>query len=104
MDGVNDKLDALWVEYRAACPDPEAGAGFGPKLWQRIEERRARTAFIFRRLVQACVVASVGLALVLGVVVIPRMQNMSFYSSSYVDELAADHPNTYVDILNGDIK
>ncbi len=36
-----DKLDALWVEYRNACPDPEAGAGFMPGLWQRIEARRS---------------------------------------------------------------
>ncbi len=104
MDGKSDKLDALWAEYRAACPDPEPSPGFGPKLWQRIEERRTRTAFIFRRLVQGCVVATVALALVLGVVVIPRVQSMPVYPVNYVDVLAADLPNNYVDILNGDIK
>jgi hypothetical protein len=104
MDGMNDKLDALWVEYRAAVPDPEPGPGFGPRLWQRIEERRARTAYIFRRLVQGCVMATVALALVLGVVVIPRAQSTPVYPVNYVDVLAADLPNNYVDILNGDIK
>ncbi len=104
MDGMDDKLDALWAEYRAAYPDPEPGPEFGPKLWQRIEDRRTRTAFIFRRLVQGCVVAAVTLAVVLGVVVIPRVQSMPPYSTNYVDVLAADLPNNYVDILNGDIK
>jgi hypothetical protein len=104
MDGRKDQLDALWVEYRDACPDPEPSPEFGPKLWQRIDERRTRTAFIFRRLVQGCVMAAVALALVLGVVVIPRVQSTSVYSANYVDVLAADHPNTYVDILYGDIR
>jgi hypothetical protein len=104
MDGMNDKLDAVWAEYRAACPDPEPSADFMPRMWQRIEARRTAMTFTFRRVVQAWVLTTVALAIVLGVVVIPHLQNLQIYSSSYVDVLAADLPNTYVDILNGDIK
>ncbi len=70
MDRMNDKLDALWAEYREACPDPEPAA----------------------------------LTVIMGVVLIPQFQKALVYSSNYVDVLAADHPNTYVDILNGDIR
>jgi hypothetical protein len=50
------------------------------------------------------VLATAALAIVLGVVVIPHLQDRQIYSASYVDVLAADLPNTYVDILNGDIR
>jgi hypothetical protein len=98
------KLDALWAEYREACPNPEPGAGFMPGLWQRIEARRQANLTIFRRLAQACVMATVALTIVMGAVLIPRLERLPVYSASYIDVLAADHPNSYVDILTGDIK
>lgn len=104
MDRMNDKLDAVWIEYRNACPDPEPSADFMPRMWQKIEAQRVAAAFTFRRVVQACVLATVALAIVLGAVVIPHLQNLELDTASYVDVLAADVPNTYVDILNGDIK
>jgi len=100
----NEKLDALFGEYRAAMPDPDAGAGFMPGLWQRIEARRASNLFIFRRLAQVCVGATLALTVLMGLYLIPHMEKAPVLSSSYVDELAADHPNTYVDILTGDTK
>jgi hypothetical protein len=101
----NAKLDAMFQEYRAALPDAEPGAGFMPGLWQRIEARRASSLWIFRRLAQVCVGATLALTILMGAFLIPRLEKPSpVYSSSYVDELAADHPNTYVDILTGDIK
>jgi hypothetical protein len=105
MDGKHDKLDALWAEYRDACPDPEASPQFMPKLWRRIEERRTATTSMFRRLARICVTATVALTIVLGVVLIPLVQDSPVFNiSTYVDVLAADSTNTYVDILNGDIK
>ena len=109
MDRMNEtpsasKLDALWNEYRRAYPDPEAGAGFMPALWQRIEARRVANISVFRRLVQVCVGATLALTVLMGVVLIPRLENALVYNATYVDVLAADHPNTYVDILTGEIK
>jgi hypothetical protein len=104
MEGSNEKLDNLWSEYRAVCPDPEPSAEFMPRLWQRIEEQRSAMALIFRRLAQVCVGAAVVLTILMAVVVIPRLQRLPVYSATYEDILAADLPATYVDILNGDIQ
>jgi hypothetical protein len=107
MDGRHDKVDALWAEYRDACPDPEASAQFMPKLWRRIEEQRTATTSMFRRLAQICITATVALTIVMGVVLIPLVQDLPVFDmATYVDVLAADssNTNTYVDILNGDIK
>ena len=45
MDRMDSKLDALFAEYRSACPDPEPSADFMPAMWKRIEARRIQTAF-----------------------------------------------------------
>ena len=100
MDRMKDRLDALWDEYRQATPDPEAGSNFMPQLWQKIEARRVETTSAFRRLAQICVMATVALALVIGAVLIPRNNNDEvFYSGTYVDILAAEHSNDYVEVL-----
>jgi len=104
MERMEQKLDTLWAEYRSACPDPEPGAGFMPGLWKRIEARRAANLVVFRRLAQVCVAATLALSFVMALVVIPRIEKNSLYSTTYADVLVADHPNTYVDIFNGDIK
>lgn len=102
--GADLRLDALWKEYREACPDPEGSPGFVPGLWQRIEARRVANLSTFRRLAQVCVCATLALTVLMGVVLIPRIEKALVYNATYVDVLAADHPNTYVEILTGDIK
>ena len=102
MDRMEDKLDTLWAEYREACPDPEPSSNFMPGMWRRIEARRSTTT-VFRRLAQACLLGTAAAALIFSVV-IPRLQRQPVYSSTYVDVLSAELPNTYVDIATGDIK
>jgi hypothetical protein len=100
MDRMKDRLDALWTEYRDATPDIDAGPNFMPQLWQKIEARRVETTSVFRRLAQICVMATVALALIMSVVLIPPTHNDEvFYSGTYVDALAAEHSNDYVDVL-----
>jgi len=99
-----DKLDALFAEYRAACPDPEPGAGFTPGLWKRIEARRVSNVKIFRMVAQVCVGATLALTVLMGLVLIPRFEQAPVGNSNYADALAAEHPNTYVDIFAGEIK
>lgn len=101
MDRMKDRLDALWAEYREATPDPESGPAFMPNLWQKIEARRIETTSIFRRLAQICVMSTVALALVMSVVLIPRNNNSdeAFYTGTYVDVLAAENSNDYVEVL-----
>jgi hypothetical protein len=100
---MNEKLDRFWSEYRDACPDPEPSAEFMPRLWQRIEEQSSAMTMVFRRWVQVCVVSALVLTVAMAMA-IPRLQRLPVYTATYEDVLAADHPSTYVDILNGDIK
>lgn len=100
MDRMKDRLDALWVEYREATPDPEAGPNFMPQLWQKIDARRVETTSVFRRIAKICVMATVALALVMTAVLLPHNNNDEvFYSGTYVDILAAEHSNDYVEVL-----
>ena len=87
MDRMDDKLDALWAEYRAALPDPEPSADFMPKLWRGIEARRTESLSVFRRLAQVCVMATLALALVMTVII--RIQETGV-AGTYVDALAAE--------------
>jgi len=101
MDRMKDRLDALWVEYREAVPDADASPNFMPQLWQKIEARRVETTSVFRRLAKICVTATVALALVMGAVLIPHGNSNEevFYTGTYVDILAAEHSNDYVEAL-----
>src|SRR5437870_2570844 len=99
MDRMKDRLDALWVEYREALPDPEtASPNFMPQLWQKIEGRRVETTSVFRRLAQICVMGSIALTLVMSLVLIPHSNNHAevFYTGTYDDIHAAEHSNDYV--------
>jgi hypothetical protein len=100
MDRMDEKLDALWVEYRQACPDPDPAPDFMPRLWRQIEKRRNGNARVFRRLAQVCVMATVALTLLMGAVLIPRIQAEAFFAGTYAEELAAEHINAdYTDFL-----
>ena len=42
-DKLDARLDAMFAEYRMACPDPEPSANFMPQMWAKIEMREAST-------------------------------------------------------------
>jgi hypothetical protein len=89
-NGIGTKLDALFAEYRSACPDPNGGVNFMPSLWQKIEARRNESVSVFRRLTQVCVLATAALTLAM-VILIPRIQTEPVYTATYVDVLDAAH-------------
>jgi len=91
MERMNDKLDALWAEYRDACPDPDPSANFMPQLWEKIEGRRAATMSLFRRWTEACIMATFALSLLIVAFLIPRYQREPVYGATYVDVLVAEH-------------
>jgi hypothetical protein len=99
MNRMDDKLDALWAEYREAIPDPEPSPNFMPHLWNKIEARRVETTSVFRRLTRICVMATLALTLLMSVVLLPRLQSEVAYNGSYVDILADQHANDYADII-----
>jgi hypothetical protein len=102
--GANEKLDALFVQYREACPDRESSARFMPLLWEKIEARRsAVSSSWFRLWAEVWLVATVTLAIVIGGILIPRFENPPAYQASYVDVLtAADSANDVAGLPLGD--
>lgn len=82
----DEKLDALFGAYRAACPDRDASANFMPELWKRIESRQTFT-FSFRRMANAFVTAGFALTVALGVyMAMPHKSPV--YPVSYLQALA----------------
>src|SRR5271166_2375434 len=71
--GIETKLDALFAEYRSACPDPDADVNFLPNLWQKIEARRNESVSVFRRWAQVCVLATAALTVAMAIL-IPHIQ------------------------------
>ena len=104
MDRMDDRLNSLLAEYRDACPDPEPGTNFMPQLWQRIEARRGATvSLLLRRWTEAWLLATVTLAIVIGVFLIPRLQDPPALQASYVDVLlAADSASDAAILLRGE--
>jgi hypothetical protein len=85
-------LDQLFATYRAAVPDPEAGAGFMPELWRRIE---ARQSFLVRmkKLTQVFVAAAAAICLLLGIVLqTPVAKQSPAVAGTYVDALYNANP------------
>ena len=94
------RLDRLFSDYRAACPDVEAGANFMPTLWQRIEARR-NPVLQWVTLSRRALVGALALCLVLGFVMGTALSSSQFYQSTYIEvlddddapeDLAAMHP------------
>ena len=100
-DKLDARLNAMFAEYRAACPDPEPSADFMPSMWKRIEARRVATVSVFRHWAQVCVMATVALTVLIGVVLIPRFQNDPAAGSSYVEALMSEHSSDYIQMLAG---
>ena len=106
MDRMNDmgnKLDALFAEYRTVFPEAEGSTNFMPNLWQKIEARRVANTSIFRRLAQACVMATVALTLLMAAL-LPRLQRAPVYTTTYVDVLDAAHSNEAAELIASEIR
>jgi len=93
----DERLDALFRAYQAACPDREPGVNFMPGVWQKIEARQTFT-FSFRRMANAFVTAAVALSIALGVyMAIPH--SSPTYHVSYLEALAEANPVETPDIV-----
>ncbi len=81
-------LDAMFLAYRTACPDPDASANFMPDLWARIEARQDSTnwfGWVARVLVAASLAASAILATISS-----GNQSGAFFDATFVQALRAD--------------
>jgi len=89
-NGLHDKLDPLWEEYREACGDPEGSANFMPQLWQRIEaQTSAVSSSWFRLWAKVWLVTAVMLTIAMSAVLTPRVPDTLASQTGYVDALAA---------------
>lgn len=93
----NDQLGRLLQEYRTLHPDAEPGANFVPGVWQRIEARRNSSPLWFLRWAKACVVATIALALVMTLFVLPRYQQNALQLGAV--QQAGLQPGNYLDVL-----
>jgi len=92
-----ERLDALFRAYHAACPIPEASANFMPELWRKIESRKTVT-FSFRRMASAFVTAAVALSIALGVYTYMPLGN-PYSPQTYIEALAEANPLDSPDIV-----
>ena len=91
------EIQAYFAAYRASMPDPEPGANFMPQLWARIDSKRSLT-FSFGRLAKRFVTVAVASCLAMSILFLAPVHQMSpVYGATYLDALAADHPDEVVD-------
>ena len=84
-----DELSEVFAAYRAACPDPEPGAGFMPGLWARIESRR-RSSQLFGLFARRLLAGAAALTLVMAALLYHPGSHFGQHST-YLDVLADDH-------------
>jgi hypothetical protein len=90
MNEFPEDLKLAFRDYRELHADPEPSVNFTPMVWAKIEARRSSFA-VMQRLSQALAGMAIAAALILGVFVIPQMQEQkAFASSSYAEVVAAD--------------
>ena len=102
MHGDEEQLDRLFAAYREVLPDPDAGPGFTPGVWAKIESRR-RYSTLMRRLTGAFVTTAAVLSLVLSFYITQVPQSPADLTT-YVETLDEDdiyHTIAYVDASTG---
>ena len=91
------EIRAIFASYREALSDIEPGANFMPQLWTRIDAQRNVT-FSFGRLAKRFVSVAVASCLAMSILFLTPMHEMSpIYGATYLDALAADHPDEVLD-------
>lgn len=100
-----DELEKLFLAYRESSVDPEPSAAFTPGIWRRIEARRSPLPLV-RRVTEAFMAVAALVAVLVGVVLVPRMQDASAYKAHYVDVLAtqASEIAPYTDLIHTDLE
>ena len=83
-EAAADGLQGLFAAYREACPDPEPGRDFMPRLWQKIEARRAFSSRL-KRLAKGVITAAAAAALAMALLLAPQHRA----TPSYLELLAA---------------
>lgn len=88
-DNLDRQFDELLARYREACPDPEAGAAFMPRLWQKIEARQ-NYLLEWKRWTQGFLAGAVAASLLFVVLQVLPDRKSDFYTATYVETLAEE--------------
>jgi hypothetical protein len=84
-----DGLSRLFAAYRDACPEPEPGETFMPRLWEKIEARRIRSSGL-KRLARGIITTAAAVSLAMGILlIVPHHRT----SPTYLELLAAGQSN-----------
>jgi hypothetical protein len=89
MRNDDAELDALFVRYRNAFADREAGANFMPELWQKIEARHSLW-FAFQQTARTAMTACAAVCLLLFVLTFVVARHNPD-PGTYADALVAEH-------------
>ncbi|MCX6621778.1 MAG: hypothetical protein NTY38_12030 [Acidobacteria bacterium] len=90
-DGSQDGLEAIFAQYREACPEPEMSSSFTPGMWRKIDARRGFSLRI-GRLSRRFVTAAAALCLLMVILLtVPQSPSAGMYSTSYLEALTTDH-------------
>jgi Na+-transporting NADH:ubiquinone oxidoreductase subunit NqrB len=91
MMSDDSKLDQLFQNYRAACPEVEPSTNFMPNLWQRIEARHS-FGFVFRNVARVTMTACAALCLLLVFMNFASpFRDRIALAPNYTDVLMAEH-------------
>ena len=91
MRNLEPELDELFRAYRQSFADVDAGSGFMPGIWEKIEARRS-FAFRVSHLARAFLGASAVLfTLMAGFFVLAENRTPAEPHESYLDALASAH-------------
>lgn len=108
---IDPRLDALFVKYRVALPDPgpfdsDLNKNFMPGLWSKIEAKQAQTNF-FGRMSKVLVTTALGASVVLGLLLsAASYQSISYFNGTYIEALTTQqladldplHPDRVVEL------
>lgn len=84
-------LNELFLAYREAMPDPEAGANFMPQMWAKIEARENSSNW-FGKLAKTLVTAALAASAVLALLISASNQPGAFFlNGSLVEAVAMEN-------------
>lgn len=91
MTEWDQRLDGVFEAYRGSVEVPEAGSGFMPELWVRIELRR-NFAVRLKGITQFFAVSAAAVGLLFTAVLVVPHSSQANMSETYIDILSAAHP------------
>ena len=99
---LEQELDELFRAYRQSFDRVDAGSGFMPGVWERIEARRS-FAFRVRHLARGFLGATAVLCTVMAGVFVLENRTATDQHESYLDALASAHATeSMLDAMHGE--